>query len=112
VLEVRRWRELVTGQNRGTLFDRPKTTTGSSANGRRRRIYMYISLIELIWLMEVPENVIVIRPCFLSRSRRSFTREGYVGLVVTKVVSRIGADFCNIKSTLIFPCQYHSTDAQ
>jgi len=38
VLGVRRWRELVTGQNGGTLFDRPKPTTGSSANGRRRSL--------------------------------------------------------------------------
>ena len=37
VLGVRRWRELVTGQNGGTMFDRPKPTTGCSANGRRRR---------------------------------------------------------------------------
>jgi hypothetical protein len=37
VLGVRRWRELVIGQNGGTLFDRPKPTTGCSANGRRRR---------------------------------------------------------------------------
>jgi hypothetical protein len=37
VLGMRRWRELVTGQNGGTLFDRPKPTTGCSANGRRRR---------------------------------------------------------------------------
>jgi len=37
VLGVRRWRELVTGQNGGTWFDRPKPTTGCSANGRRRR---------------------------------------------------------------------------
>ena len=27
------------GQNGGTLFDRPKPTTGFSANGRRRRYY-------------------------------------------------------------------------
>jgi hypothetical protein len=39
---VRRWRELVTGQNRRTLFDRPKPTTGCSANGRRRRIYQQL----------------------------------------------------------------------
>jgi len=38
VLGVRRWKELVTGQNGGTLFDWPKPTTGCSANGRRRRI--------------------------------------------------------------------------
>jgi hypothetical protein len=37
VLGVRRWRELVSGQNGGTLFDRPKPTAGCSANGRRRR---------------------------------------------------------------------------
>jgi len=37
VLGVRRWRELVTGQNGGTLFDRPKPTTGCSANGGRKR---------------------------------------------------------------------------
>jgi hypothetical protein len=37
VLGVRRWRELMTGQNGGTLFDRPKPTTGCSASGRRRR---------------------------------------------------------------------------
>jgi hypothetical protein len=37
VLGVRRWRELVIGQNGGTLFDRPKPTTGRSTNGRRRR---------------------------------------------------------------------------
>jgi hypothetical protein len=28
------------GQNGGTLFDRPKPTTGCSANGRRRRMYL------------------------------------------------------------------------
>jgi hypothetical protein len=28
VLGVRRWKELVTGQNGGTFFDRPKPTTG------------------------------------------------------------------------------------
>jgi hypothetical protein len=33
-LEVRRWRELVTGKNRGILFDRPKSTAGCSANGK------------------------------------------------------------------------------
>jgi hypothetical protein len=32
VLGVRRWRELVIGQNGGTLFDRPKPTTVCSAN--------------------------------------------------------------------------------
>ena len=37
VLGVRKWRELVTGQNGGTLFDRPKPTPGCSANGRRKR---------------------------------------------------------------------------
>jgi hypothetical protein len=36
VLGVRRWRELVTGQNGGIFFDRPKPTMGCSANGRRR----------------------------------------------------------------------------
>jgi hypothetical protein len=36
VLGVRRWRELMTGQNGRTLFDRPKPTTGCSASGRRR----------------------------------------------------------------------------
>jgi hypothetical protein len=37
LLGMRRWRELVIdGQNGGTLFDRPKLTTGCSANGRRR----------------------------------------------------------------------------
>jgi hypothetical protein len=35
VLGVRRWKELVTGQNGGTLFDRPKPTAGCSTNGRR-----------------------------------------------------------------------------
>jgi hypothetical protein len=30
---VRRWRELVTGKNGGILLDRPKPTTGCSANG-------------------------------------------------------------------------------
>jgi hypothetical protein len=38
VMGVRRWKELLTGQNGGTLFDRPKPTAGCSANGRRRRI--------------------------------------------------------------------------
>jgi hypothetical protein len=38
VLGVRRWRELVTGENEGTLFDMPKPTTGCSANGRRRYV--------------------------------------------------------------------------
>jgi hypothetical protein len=33
---VRRWRELVIGKNREVLFDRPKPTVSSSANGRRR----------------------------------------------------------------------------
>jgi hypothetical protein len=37
VLEVRRWRELVT--DRTKLFDRPKPTTGCTANGRRRKIF-------------------------------------------------------------------------
>jgi hypothetical protein len=37
VLGVRRWRELVIGQNGGTLFDGPKLTTGCSANERRIR---------------------------------------------------------------------------
>jgi len=37
VMGVRRWRELVTGQNGGTVFDRPKPTMGCSANRRRRR---------------------------------------------------------------------------
>ena len=37
VLGVRRWRELVTGKNGRTLFDRPKPTVGCSASGRRRR---------------------------------------------------------------------------
>jgi len=36
VLGMRRWRELVTGTNEEVLFDRPKTTAGCSANGRRR----------------------------------------------------------------------------
>ena len=37
VLGVRRWRELVADRKDGrTLFDRPKTTVGCSANGRRR----------------------------------------------------------------------------
>ena len=36
-LGVRRWRELVTGQNGRTLCDRPKPTTGCSVIGRRRR---------------------------------------------------------------------------
>jgi hypothetical protein len=35
VLGVRRWTELLTGQNGGTMFDRPKPTMGCSANGRR-----------------------------------------------------------------------------
>jgi len=35
VLRVRRWKKLVTGQNGGTVFDRPKPTTGCSVNGRR-----------------------------------------------------------------------------
>jgi hypothetical protein len=37
VLGVKRWRELVTGQNGGTLFDRPKPIMGCSTNVRRRR---------------------------------------------------------------------------
>jgi hypothetical protein len=37
VLGVRRWRELVADRKNGrTFFDRPKTTVGCSANGRRR----------------------------------------------------------------------------
>jgi hypothetical protein len=35
VLGVRRWRQV--GQNGGALFDKPKPTTGCSANGRKRR---------------------------------------------------------------------------
>jgi hypothetical protein len=38
VLGVRRSRELVTKQNGGKFFDRPKPTTGCSANGRRRSL--------------------------------------------------------------------------
>jgi hypothetical protein len=37
VLEVRRWRESVIGNNGEVLFDRPKPTADCSANGRRRR---------------------------------------------------------------------------
>ena len=37
VLGVRRWRELVIGENGEVLFDRPKPTAGCSTNGRRRR---------------------------------------------------------------------------
>jgi hypothetical protein len=38
VLGVRRWRELATDiKNGGIFFDRPKSTAGCSANGRRRR---------------------------------------------------------------------------
>jgi hypothetical protein len=39
VMGVRRWRELVIDRENGeVLFDRPKSTAGCSANGRRRRI--------------------------------------------------------------------------
>jgi hypothetical protein len=37
VLGVKRWRELVTGQNGRILFVRPKPTTGYSVNRKRRR---------------------------------------------------------------------------
>jgi len=42
VLGVRRWRKLVADRkkNRRTLFDRPKPTLGSSANGRRKRRFV------------------------------------------------------------------------
>jgi hypothetical protein len=43
VLVARRWRELVTGQNGGTLFDRSKPTAGCSANEKRRRRRNYIN---------------------------------------------------------------------
>jgi len=33
VLGARRWRDLVTGKNGRTLFDRPKPRVGCSANG-------------------------------------------------------------------------------
>ena len=66
--------------------------------------------MELIRLIEVQENVIVIRPCLLLRRPGSFTKEDHVGFVVDKVVGLTGADFCKITS--IFPCQYHSTNAQ
>jgi hypothetical protein len=36
VMGMRRWRELMTGQNGGILFDGPKPTAGCSGNGRRR----------------------------------------------------------------------------
>jgi len=50
VLGVRRWRELVTRQNVGTLFDRPKPTTGCSANGRRgRRLCMLTFVMYVIF---------------------------------------------------------------
>jgi len=42
VLGVRRWRELVIGQNGGTSFDRPEPTVGCSANGRRPASYVYV----------------------------------------------------------------------
>jgi hypothetical protein len=37
VLGVRRWRKLVTGKNGRIFVDRPKPTTGCSANGERER---------------------------------------------------------------------------
>jgi hypothetical protein len=39
VLGVRKWRELVTDRKKNgrTLFDRPKPTTGCTANGRKVR---------------------------------------------------------------------------
>jgi hypothetical protein len=37
VLGVRRWRELVIGNNGEVFFDRPKPTADCSANGKRRR---------------------------------------------------------------------------
>jgi hypothetical protein len=41
VLSVRKWRELVTDREKNgrIFFDRPKPTTGCSANGRRRRTF-------------------------------------------------------------------------
>ena len=45
VLGVRRWRELVIDREKWRgVFDRPKPTTGCSANGRRR----IRSVIEII----------------------------------------------------------------
>jgi hypothetical protein len=41
VLGVKRWRELVTGQNGEVLFDWPKPTASCSANGRRRRFNFF-----------------------------------------------------------------------
>jgi len=42
VQAVRRWRELVADRENGrTVFDRPQPTVGCSANGRRRRRYIY-----------------------------------------------------------------------
>jgi hypothetical protein len=37
VMGVRRWRDLVIDREKWALFDRPKPTVGSSANGRRRK---------------------------------------------------------------------------
>jgi hypothetical protein len=53
MLGVRRWKELATAKKkRQEIFDRPKPTTGCSANGRRRRRL----------------NTIRIKPSFLARS--------------------------------------------
>jgi hypothetical protein len=59
VLRVRRWRELVKGQNGGTLLDRPKPTAGCSANGERRRsiyVCMYVCMYVRNLLLTLPQT--------------------------------------------------------
>jgi hypothetical protein len=55
VLGGRKWRELMTGQNGGTLYDRPKPTTGCSASGRRRRIFYVVDSLSKFLLFLVVE---------------------------------------------------------
>jgi hypothetical protein len=54
VLGMRRWRELVTGKNGRTLFDRPKPTAGCTVNGRRtkKKIYIYTYIMQVKFRLE------------------------------------------------------------
>jgi hypothetical protein len=55
VLGVRRWRKMVTDRKNGrTLFNRPKLTSGCSANGRRRRCCFIVTSRSLV--QKVPQN--------------------------------------------------------
>ena len=54
VLGVRRWRELVADRKEGrALIDRPKSTVGCNANGRRRRILVALLAHHIPTLMSL-----------------------------------------------------------